>query len=75
MPRAHEWIEGLTRITDVTGRVTRRGRAIPRGSAPMRSPSAVLQVDRPNLVRTRFGVLVQPGRCTASVASLAEGTS
>ena len=75
MPRAHEWIEGLTRITDVTGRVTTAGTRYTAWFGPMRSPTEVLQVDRPNLVRTRFGVLVQPGRCTASVASLAEGTS
>ena len=55
LDRAHEWIEGLTRITDVTGPVTTAGTRYVVWFGRMRSPTEILQVDRPKLVRTRFG--------------------
>jgi Polyketide cyclase / dehydrase and lipid transport len=55
LDRAHEWIEGLTRITDVTGPVTTAGTRYTAWFGRMRSPSEILQVDRPRLVTTRFG--------------------
>ena len=55
LDRAHEWIEGLTRITDVTGPVTTAGTRYTVWFGRMRSPTEVLKVDRPKLVRTRFG--------------------
>jgi hypothetical protein len=54
LDRAHEWIEGLTRITDVTGPVTTAGTRYTVWFGRLRSPTEVLQVDRPRLVRTRF---------------------
>jgi hypothetical protein len=55
LDRAHEWIEGLTRITDVTGPVTTAGTRYTVWFGRLRSPTEVLQVDRPRLFRTRFG--------------------
>ena len=52
LDRAHEWIEGLTRITDVTGPVTTAGTRYIVWFGRLRSPTEVLQVDRPRLVRT-----------------------
>jgi uncharacterized protein YndB with AHSA1/START domain len=54
LDRAHEWIEGLTRITDVTGPITTAGMRYSAWFDRMRSPSEILQVDRPRLVKTRF---------------------
>ena len=54
LDRAHEWIEGLTRITDVTGPVTTARTRYTVWFGRLRSPTEVLQVDRPRLVRTRF---------------------
>jgi uncharacterized protein YndB with AHSA1/START domain len=55
LDRAHEWIEGVTRITDVTGPVTTAGTRYTVWFGRLRSPTEVLQVDRPRLFRTRFG--------------------
>ena len=55
LDRAHEWIEGLTRITDVTGPYDAAGTRYTAWFGPMRSPSEVLEADRPRLVKTRFG--------------------
>jgi hypothetical protein len=54
LDRAHEWIEGVTRITDVTGPVTMVGTRYTVWFGPIRTPTEVLEVDRPRLVRTRF---------------------
>ena len=54
LDRAHEWIEGLTRITDVTGPVTTAGTRYTVWFGRLRSPTEVLQVDRPRLFRSRF---------------------
>ena len=54
LDRASEWIEGLTRITDMTVQVTTAGTSYVAWFGRMRSPSEILQVDRPRLVRTRF---------------------
>jgi uncharacterized protein YndB with AHSA1/START domain len=53
--RAHEWIEGLTRITDVTGPTSTAGTRYTAWFGRMRSPSETLEVDRPLAVKTRFG--------------------
>ena len=72
--RAHEWIEGLTRITDVTGPVTTVGTRYTAWFARMRSPSEILQVDRPNLVRTRFGSWLLRGVEQATFEDQGDGT-
>jgi uncharacterized protein YndB with AHSA1/START domain len=53
--RAHEWIEGLSRITDVTGPFDKAGTRYTVWFGPMRSPTEVLEADRPRLIKTRFG--------------------
>ena len=54
MDRAHEWLEGLTRITDVTGPFDRRGTRYTAWFGRMAIPSEILEVDRPCLIKTRF---------------------
>ena len=53
--RAHEWIEGLSRITDVSGPFDKAGTRYTVWFGPMRSPTEVLEADRPRLIKTRFG--------------------
>lgn len=74
LDRAHEWIEGLTRITDVTGPVTRAGTRYTVWFGRMRSPTEVLQVDRPRLFRTRFGSWLLRGVAQATFEDQGTGT-
>ena len=74
LDRAHEWIEGLTRITDVTGPVATAGTRYTAWFGRMRSPSEILQVDRPRLVRTRFGSWLLRGVEQATFEDEGDGT-
>lgn len=74
LDRAHEWIEGLTRITDVTGPVTSAGTRYTAWFGRMRSPSEILQVDLPRLVRTRFGSWLLRGVEQATFEDQGHGT-
>ena len=74
LDRAHEWIEGLTRITDVTGPVTTAGTRYTAWFGRMRSPSEILQVDRPRLVTTRFGSWLLRGVQQATFEDQGDGT-
>jgi uncharacterized protein YndB with AHSA1/START domain len=74
LDRAHEWIEGLTRITDVTGPVTAAGTHYTAWFGRMRSPSEILQVDRPKLRRTRFGSWLLRGIEQATFEDQGDGT-
>ena len=55
LDRAHEWTEGLTRITDVTGPSDAAGTRYTVWFGRLRSPTEVLEAERPRLVKTRFG--------------------
>jgi uncharacterized protein YndB with AHSA1/START domain len=74
LDRAHEWIEGLTRLTDVTGPVTTVGTRYTAWFGRMRSPSEILQVDRPRLVTTRFGSWLLRGVEQATFEDQGDGT-
>ena len=74
LDRAHEWIEGLTRITDVTGPVTTAGTHYTVWFGRMRSPTEVLRVDRPGLVRTRIGSWLLRGVHQATFEDQGHGT-
>jgi uncharacterized protein YndB with AHSA1/START domain len=55
LDRASEWIEGLTRITDITGPPDQPGTRYVVWFGRVRSPTEILEVTRPSLVRTKFG--------------------
>jgi uncharacterized protein YndB with AHSA1/START domain len=74
LDRAHEWIGGLTRITDVTGPITTAGTRYTAWFGRMRSPTEILQVDRPELVKTRFGSRVLRGVTQATFEGHGDGT-
>jgi uncharacterized protein YndB with AHSA1/START domain len=74
LDRAHEWTEGLTRITDVTGPITTTGTRYTAWFGRMRSPSEILQVDRPRLVKTRFGSWLLRGVTQATFEDEDHGT-
>ena len=74
LDRAHEWTEGLTRITDVTGPITTAGTRYTAWFGRMRSPSEILQVDRPRLMKTRFGSWLLRGVQLATFEDDGHGT-
>jgi uncharacterized protein YndB with AHSA1/START domain len=55
LDRAREWIGGVTKVTDVTGPVDRAGTRYIVWFGPMKSPTVVLEAERPRYFKTRFG--------------------
>ena len=72
--RWHEWIEGLTRITDVSGPFDQAGTTYTAWFGRMRSPSEILEVQRPRLLRTRFGSTLLRGVTQATFEPDGTGT-
>jgi uncharacterized protein YndB with AHSA1/START domain len=56
LDRAREWIEGLTKVDDITGPVDRVGTRYVSWFGPMRSSTEVIEADRPRVFATRFGI-------------------
>ena len=69
-----EWVGGVTRITDRTGPVDRAGTRYTVHFGPMRSPTEVLEAERPRHIRTRFGNLILKGESDARFEPEGEGT-
>jgi uncharacterized protein YndB with AHSA1/START domain len=61
LERMREWVGGVTRVTDLTGPVDRPGTRYTVWFGRMRSPTQILEVERPRHVRTRFGNLILKG--------------
>jgi uncharacterized protein YndB with AHSA1/START domain len=74
LDRAHEWIEGLTRITDVTGAPGTPGSSYTAWFGRMRSPTVVLEADPPRRLRTRFGSWLLRGEMEATFEPSDGGT-
>jgi uncharacterized protein YndB with AHSA1/START domain len=72
--RTREWVEGVTRVTGVTGPPTRVGTRFTVWFGPMRSPTEVLEVERPRVFRTRFGSLLLRGEDRATFEPEGAGT-
>jgi uncharacterized protein YndB with AHSA1/START domain len=74
LDRMHEWIGGLTGITDISGPVDRVGTRYTTWFGRMRSQTEVVAVDRPRLITTRFGNRILRGETTATFEHEGEGT-
>lgn len=72
--RAPEWIGGLTRVTDVSGPFDQAGTKYTAWFGRMRSPSEILDAQRPRLVKTRFGNQLLRGITQATFDDEGEGT-
>ena len=55
LDRMKEWVGGVTRVTDVSGPVTRAGTRYTVWFGPMTSHTEVLEAERPLVFATRFG--------------------
>lgn len=72
--RWHEWIGGLTDVTNVSGPLDRAGARYTTWFGRMRSPTEVLDAERPRLFRTRFGNALLRGENSAWFAAEGAGT-
>jgi uncharacterized protein YndB with AHSA1/START domain len=74
LDRMKEWVGGVTRVTDVTGPIDAAGTRYVVRFGPMRSPTEILEVDRPHHVRTRFGNLILKGESDVRFEPTPDGT-
>jgi uncharacterized protein YndB with AHSA1/START domain len=72
--RWREWIGGVTKVTDISGPLDRPGTRYTVWFGRMRSPTEVLDVERPRLFRTRFGSALLRGENSARFDPEGDGT-
>lgn len=74
LDRAHEWIRGLTSITDRVGNPGTTGATYVARFGPVRSPTTVLAAERPRRVVTKFGNWYLRGENEATFTPEGDGT-
>jgi uncharacterized protein YndB with AHSA1/START domain len=72
--RMSEWIEGISKVTDVTGPAGQAGMRYTVWFGSMRSPSEILEAERPRRLRTRFGNRMLRGETDVTFEPTAPGT-
>ncbi len=74
LDRMHEWVGGVTGVTDVTGPIDQAGTTYTVRFGAMRSPTTVLEADRPRRFRTRFGNPILKGESDVTFGPDGDGT-
>jgi uncharacterized protein YndB with AHSA1/START domain len=74
LERAPEWIEGVTKVTDVIGPLGQTGTRYTLWFGPMRSKSQILDAERPRHIQTRFGTWLLRGQTRVTFEPTAAGT-
>jgi hypothetical protein len=69
-----EWVGGMTAVSDVAGSVDQAGATYVVHFGPMKSPTEVLEVERPRLFSTRFGNWLFRGLSSATFGPEVDGT-
>ncbi|CAN5605096.1 hypothetical protein BH23CHL8_BH23CHL8_21590 [soil metagenome] len=72
--RMHEWVGGVTRITDVSGPRGEAGSSYTVWFGRMASPTRILESERPRRIRGRFGNRLLRGEMEATFESEGDGT-
>ncbi len=72
--RMSEWIEGITKVTDVTGPAGQAGTRYTVWFGRMGSPSEILEAERPRHLKTRFGNRMLRGQTNVTFEAMASGT-
>jgi uncharacterized protein YndB with AHSA1/START domain len=72
--RWHEWIGGISKVTDVTGSPGQAGTRYTIWFGGMRSPSEILEAERPKRLRTGFGNRMLRGETSVTFEPTATGT-
>lgn len=74
LDRMKEWVGGVTKVTDVTGPVDQAGTRYLVWFGRMKSPTVVLEADRPRRFSTRFGNWIMRGVNTTTFVPEGDGT-
>jgi len=74
LDRAHEWIRGLTSVTDRVGDPGTTGATYVSRFGPVRSPTTVIAAERPRHIVTKFGNWYLRGENEATFTPEADGT-
>jgi uncharacterized protein YndB with AHSA1/START domain len=72
--RMGEWVGGVTGVTDLSGPIDRVGSRYVVHFGPVRSPTEVIDVERPRRFATRFGSWVLRGTSSATFEPDGDGT-
>jgi hypothetical protein len=72
--RMGEWVGGVTGVSDVSGPVDRVGTTYVVHFGPVKSPTEVIDVERPGRFATRFGSWVLRGTSSATFEPDGDGT-
>ena len=65
LERMGEWVGGVTGVSDVSGPIDQVGTTYVVHFGPMKSPTTILEVERPRRFATRFGNWLLRGRSSA----------
>jgi len=74
LQRMGEWVGGVTGVTDISGPVDRVGTTYVVHFGPVKSPTEILDVERPRRFATRFGSWVLRGTSSATFEPDGSGT-
>lgn len=74
LERMPEWIEGVTRVSDLTSPADQSGTRYTVWFGRMASRTEVLEVERPHRIRTRFGNALLKGEAEATFELDGNGT-
>jgi uncharacterized protein YndB with AHSA1/START domain len=72
--RWHEWIEGVSKVTDIVGTPGEAGGTYRVWFGSMSSLTEVLEADRPSMIRTRFGNRMLRGETSVTLEPTPAGT-
>ena len=74
LDRMREWVGGVTRVTDVSGPVDQVGTRYTTWFGRMKSPTEVIEAERPRLFATRFGNVILRGTNRTQLEPDGDGT-
>ncbi|MBI2763233.1 MAG: SRPBCC family protein [Chloroflexi bacterium] len=72
--RWHEWIEGVSKVTDMSGPPGQVGTRYTVWFGGMRSPSEIVEAERSRFLRTRFGNRMLRGETLVTFEPTPDGT-
>ena len=72
--RMSEWVEGVTKVTDMTGAPGQAGTRYTVWFGSMRSPSEIVEAERPHRLKSRFGNRLLRGETDVTLEPTPPGT-
>ena len=74
LERMGDWVGGVTGVTDISGPIDKAGTTYVVHFGPVKSPTEILDVERPRRFATKFGSWVLRGRSSATFEPEGDGT-